>query len=152
MGVEGPERETMKRAPYSPKEGVFSRGGWTQVTWIGGLIGALALALGSYYFFTGREQWQTMVFTFLAFAQVFQALASRSSKDSLFKMGILSNPMLAAISALVVVLQLAVLYIPFLSSFFDVLPLSFCDLSIAAGAGILVFVAMELEKFVNRKK
>ena len=29
MGVEGPERDTMKRPPYSPKEGVFSRGGLT---------------------------------------------------------------------------------------------------------------------------
>jgi len=35
MGVEGPERDTMKRLPYSPKEGVFSRGGWLQVSWIG---------------------------------------------------------------------------------------------------------------------
>jgi len=152
MGVEGPERDTMKRPPYSPKEGVFSRGGWLQVSWIGGLIGALALALGAYYFFTGREEWQTMVFTFLAFAQVFQALASRSSKDSLFKMGVMSNPMLAAIAALVVALQLAVLYIPFLSGFFDVKPLSIYNLSISAGTGVLVFVAMELEKFIKNDK
>ena len=55
MGVEGPEHDTMKRAPYSPKEGVFSRGGLLQVTWVGGLIGTLALALGAFYFFTGRE-------------------------------------------------------------------------------------------------
>ena len=152
MGVEGPERDTMKRAPYSPKEGVFSRGGLIQVTWVGGLIGALALALGAYYFFTGRAEWQTMVFTFLAFAQVFQALASRSSKDSLFKMGVLSNPMLAAIALLVIALQLAVIYVPFLSGFFDVMPLSGADLGIAFGAGALIFVVMELEKVLKRKK
>jgi P-type Ca2+ transporter type 2C len=122
MGVEGPERDTMQRPPYSPREGVFSRGGLIQVTWVGGLIGALALALGAYYFFSGRPEWQTMVFTFLAFAQVFQALASRSSKESLFKIGPLSNPMLAGMALLVVALQLAVLYIPALSGFFDVLP------------------------------
>jgi len=57
--------------------------------------------------------------------------------------------MLAAIAALVVALQLAVLYIPFLSGFFDVVPLSGPDLAIAAGAGGLVFVAMELEKLVK---
>jgi len=50
-----------------------------------------------------------------------------------------------------VALQLAVLYIPFLSGFFDVLPLSLCDLSIAAGAGVLVFVAMEIEKVIKKK-
>ena len=67
--------------------------------------------------------------------QVFQALASRSNKDSLFKMGLLSNPLLAGMASLVVVLQLMVLYIPFLSKFFEVIPLSGLDLSIAAGAG-----------------
>jgi hypothetical protein len=59
--------------------------------------------------------------------------------------------MLAAIALLVVALQLAVIYIPFMSGFFDVMPLSACDLSIAAGAGILVFVAMELEKILKGK-
>ena len=46
--------------------------------------------------------------------------------------------MLAAIGVLVVILQLAVRYIPFLSGFFNVLPLSGIDLSIAAGAGAVV--------------
>ncbi|MFZ5819291.1 MAG: cation transporting ATPase C-terminal domain-containing protein, partial [Chloroflexota bacterium] len=150
MGVEGPERDAMKRPPYSPKESVFSRGGWVQVTWVGGLIGALALGLGAWYFFSGRAEWQTMVFTFLAFAQVFQALASRSSKESLFKMGLFSNPMLAAIAVLVVALQLAVIYIPFLGGFFGVLPLGAIDLAIALGAGMLVFAAMEIEKKLRK--
>jgi len=53
---------------------------------------------------------------------------------------------------LVVGLQLAALYIPFLSSFFDVLPLSFCDLDLQGGAGALVLVAMEVEKRIQRKR
>ena len=95
MGVENPEPDTMKRKPYSPTEGVFSRGAGTQTIWVGVLIGALALSLGSWYFFTGRPEWQTMIFTSLAFMQVFQALASRSAKISLFKQGLLSNTLLA---------------------------------------------------------
>ncbi len=146
MGVENPEPDTMKRKPYSPTEGVFSRGAGTQTIWVGVLIGALALSLGSWYYFTGRPEWQTMIFTSLAFMQVFQALASRSNKESLFKMGVLSNPLLAGMALLVVVLQLAVLYIPALSKFFEVIPLSGCDLSIAAATGMIVFAVMELEK------
>jgi Ca2+-transporting ATPase len=88
----------------------------------------------------------------LAFIQVFQALASRSSKESLFKMGLLSNLLLAGMVALVVVLQLMVIYIPALAHFFEVVPLSGCDLSIAAGAGVLVFVVMETEKWIKNKK
>ncbi len=152
IGVEKAESDTMKRPPYSPKEGVFSRGAGIQVVWVGALIGALALGLGAWYFFTGREQWQTMVFTFLAFAQIFQALASRSTKDSLFKQGLMSNPLLAGMALLVTLLQLAVLYIPFLENFFNIKPLSLCDLSIAISGGILVFVVMELEKWLKRRK
>ena len=151
MGVENAESDTMKRPPYSPKEGVFSRGAGVQVIWVGALIGALALGLGSWYYFTGREQWQTMVFTFLAFAQVFQAWASRSATDSFFKLRIRSNPLLAGMSALVVGLQLTVLYVPFLAEFFGVKALSLCDLSIAITGGIVVFVVMEMETWFKRK-
>ncbi|MBK8824960.1 MAG: cation-translocating P-type ATPase [Anaerolineales bacterium] len=151
MGVENPEADTMKRAPFSPKEGVFSRGAGVQTLWVGIMIGALALGLGSWYYFTGRPEWQTMIFTSLAFMQVFQALASRSAKESLFKMGVLSNPLLAGMALLVIVLQLMVLYIPFLNEFFEVIPLSGCDLSIAAATGVIVFVVMEAEKWWKRK-
>jgi P-type Ca2+ transporter type 2C len=78
MGVENPETDTMKRKPYSPTEGVFSRGAGAQTIWVGVLIGTLALALGAWYFFADNPAWQTMIFTSLAFMQVFQALASRS--------------------------------------------------------------------------
>ena len=151
MGVENPEADTMKRAPYSPKEGVFSRGAGTQTIWVGIMIGALTLGLGSWFYFTGRPEWQTMIFTSLAFMQVFQALASRSAKESLFKIGVMSNPLLAGMALLVIFLQLMVLYIPFLSKFFEVIPLSGCDLSIAAGTGVIVFVVMELEKKYKKK-
>jgi P-type Ca2+ transporter type 2C len=146
-----PRRDIMQRPPYTLKKGLFSRGGWTRVAWAGGLTGALALALGAAYFFSGRPEWQTVVFTTLAFAQVSQALASRSSKESLFKTGVLSNPTLAGMALLVVALQLAVLYIPALSGFFDLLPLSALDLAVAAGAGAVVFVAMEVEKWISKK-
>jgi len=146
MGVENPEPDTMKRKPFSPTEGVFSRGAGFQTVWVGVLIGALALGLGSWYYFTGRPEWQTMIFTSLAFMQVFQALASRSNKESIFKLGVLSNPLLAGMALLVVVLQLMVMYVPALAKFFEVIPLSGCDLSIAAATGVIVFVVMELEK------
>ena len=150
MGVENPEPDTMKRKPYSPTEGVFSRGAGAQTIWVGVMIGALALGLGSWYFFTGRPEWQTMIFTSLAFMQVFQAFASRSSKESLFKMGLLSNPLLAGMGLLVVVLQMMVMYVPALAHFFEVIPLSGCDLAIAASMGVIVFTVMELEKKLKK--
>ncbi|MFN8401512.1 MAG: cation-translocating P-type ATPase [Anaerolineales bacterium] len=150
MGVENPEKDTMKRKPYSPTEGVFSRGAGFQTIWVGTLIGAIALGLGSWYYFSDRPEWQTMIFTSLAFMQIFQALASRSDKDSLFKIGVMSNPVLAGMALLVFVLQMAVIYIPALANFFEVIPLRWHDLSIAAGTGLLVFLIMEISKRIKK--
>jgi len=66
--VEPAERDTMRRSPYSPKENIFSRGAGKHIAWVGTLIGALALGIGAWYFYAGRETWQTMVFTTLAFS------------------------------------------------------------------------------------
>jgi len=150
IGVEKSESDTMKRPPYSPNEGMFSRGAGVQVVWVGALIGGLALALGYVYYFSGLVQWQTMVFSFLAFAQIFQALGSRSDRDSFFKMGLRGNPLLVWMVLLVFGLQLAVIYIPALNKFFNVVPLSSTDLAIAIGTGAIVLIAMELEKSIRR--
>jgi Ca2+-transporting ATPase len=106
----------------------------------------LGLGIGSWYYFDGRPEWQTMIFSSLAFAQVGQALASRSNHESLFALGLGSNPLLLGMAALVTLLQLAVIYIPPVAAFFSVTPLSLPDLLIALGAGLLVLAALELAK------
>lgn len=152
LGVEPAEADTMKRAPYSPREGVFSRGAARQTVWIGLLIGGLGLALGALYYFSGRENWQTLVFTSLAFAQIGQALASRSSTSSLFKVGLRSNPLMLVMILIVFVLQLLVIYLPPLQSFFVTTPLGIVDMLVAVGAGLIVFTAIELEKKLQKQR
>jgi P-type Ca2+ transporter type 2C len=143
LGVEKSEKDAMQRPPYSPAEGVFSRGAGRQTIWVGILIGALGLGIGSRYYFGGRPEWQTMIFSSLAFAQVGQALASRSRRESLFTLGLGSNPLLLGMAALVTLLQLAVIYISPVAVFFSLTPLSLPDLLIALGAGVLVLAALE---------
>lgn len=150
MGVEKSEGDTMKRPPYAPTEGVFSRGAGVQTVWVGVLIGAISLGLGSLYYFNNNPAWQTMIFTSLAFAQVGQALASRSSRESLFELGLTTNPLLLGMTILVSVLQLGVIYLPPAAEFFGVLPLNLQDLALAVGSGLLVFVAMEIEKKLKK--
>jgi Ca2+-transporting ATPase len=146
LGAEPAEKDTMRRPPYSPQEGVFSRGGGLQTIWVGVLIGVLVLGLGAWYYFGGRANWQTMVFTALAFAQIGQALATRSSHSSLFTIGLRSNPLMLAMVIAVTLLQLAVIYFPPMEAFFDTDPLSLLDLLVAVGVGLVVFTAIEIEK------
>jgi P-type Ca2+ transporter type 2C len=146
LGVEKSEKDTMKRPPYSPNEGVFSQGAGRQTLCVGILIGVLGLGIGGWYYFNDLPEWQTMIFTSLAFAQVGQAIASRSNRESILSLGLFSNPLMLGMASLVMILQLAVLYIPPVATFFSVVPLKMPDLLIAVGAGIFVLVILEIAK------
>jgi Ca2+-transporting ATPase len=143
LGVEPPERDIMKRPPFSPREGVFSRGAGVQTVWVGLLIGALCLGLGWVYYHAGHAEWQTMLFTALAFAQVGQGLASRSTV-------LRSNLLMLWLAVAVIVLQLLVIYVPALQGFFVTQALGPVDLALAAAVGLVVAGALELEKRLRR--
>jgi Ca2+-transporting ATPase len=152
LGVEQAERGVMKRAPYSPNAPVLSKPTIAHITWVGLLIAAIALGVGYYYdIVLNVPQWQSMIFTTLAFAQIFQAFAVRSTDTSVFRMSLLSNRMLLITASVVLLSQLAVLYIPFLQTFFNTMPLNVNDLLVCAGLGSLVLFAIELEKWWNRR-
>ncbi len=146
MGVENPEPDTMKQKPSSPEEGIFSRRAGVQTVITGVLIGSIALIIGGIYFFSGRDEWRTMVFTSLAFMQVFQAIASRSTSVSVFKTGILGNRVLFSMILLVVFLQCLIIYTPGIMDFFEVVPLGVTDMAVCAGSGVIILTAIELMK------
>ncbi len=153
LGLEPPEKNVMRRPPFPPSEGVLSRGLVRHVIWVGALIGALALGVGYIYWrIDPQGVWQTMVFSTLAFSQMGQALASRSSHESLFKIGIASNKIGMAIAGIVFLLQLLVIYLPFFQRIFTTKPLSLKDLGISLMLSSLVFVAIEIEKWMIRRQ
>lgn len=151
MSVEPPDKNTMKRPPRAPDEGVFSRGGVRQVFVVGTVIGAVALGVGSYYHHGGDRQWQSIIFTLIAFLQVGQALAMRSERESFFSLGFLTNKLLLWICIGTIALQIGVLYIPFLQSFFRTVSLDPVNLGICAVFGTVAFITVEIYKIFSRR-
>ncbi|MFN0096528.1 MAG: cation-translocating P-type ATPase [Dehalococcoidia bacterium] len=153
MGAESAEKNVMRRRPHAPSDGIFSGGLGMRTAAIGALIGVLALAVGFTYYRMDQPEWQTMMFTTLAFLQVFQAIALRSHSESIFKINLFGNRVMVGIVALVVGLQLAALYIPPVADdFLKVEPLGAIDLLIAAGIGSLTLVGIEIEKLFRRSR
>ncbi len=150
MGVEPAEHSIMQRPPQSPSDGLWANGLGRRTAWIGLVIGAVTLGLGFTYYASDLEQWQSVMFTTLAFMQVGQAFATRSSTASLRTIGWRTNPLMLAIAALVVALQLLVLYTP-LSEFLDLDPLSAADLAICATAGLGLLALVETVKAFHRR-
>jgi Ca2+-transporting ATPase len=155
LGVEPAESNTMKRPPRSPQESLFSHGLARHVIWVGLVIGLSALGIGAYYGdeanATGSRQ-QTMIFTVLAFMQMGQALASRSTTASIFTLGLRSNPVLLTLVLITAVLQLAVIYVPFLDQFFQITPLTAGQLLLCVGMGLAMLLLIELEKAWLRRR
>ena len=151
LGVEPAERNVMRRPPHKPTDGIFAGGMGVHVSWVGVLIGAITLGAGFWYYWQSLPQWQSVMFTSLAFVQIFHALAVRSNTESLFTIGVFSNRVMWGIIALMVGLQLAVLYTP-LSVFLGLQALSPGDLLVCVAMGVILFVAVEIEKAILRRR
>lgn len=150
LAAEPHERGVMSRPPRPPGESIFAHGLGAHIIWVGLLMGAVCLVIQAASIRLGDTHWQTMVFTVLCFSQMGHVLAVRSGRDSFFRQGVLSNKPLAGAVALTVVLQLAIIYVPFLQPVFRTQALSSSELIVAVAASTVVFWAVEVEKLVKR--
>jgi Ca2+-transporting ATPase len=152
MGVEPAEKDVMKRPPARPSDSIFAGGMVSYIVLVGLLTGAVALTVGLFYYHSGSLYWQTMIFTVLCFSQIGQAFATRSISESFFKIGLLTNKLLLGMAAAVAVAQLAAIYLPFMNNFVYTQPLPLVDLIIAIVASSVVFWAIEVQKFIRRRR
>ncbi|MDX1903208.1 MAG: cation-translocating P-type ATPase [Thermonemataceae bacterium] len=149
LAGEPAEKSVMQRPPRHPKESIFAHGlGW-HILWVGLLIGGMIVAIQAWAESTGAK-WQTMVFTALCFAQIGQILAVRSENHFLYKQGFLGNLPLLGTVFLNFLLQMALIYVPFLQEIFVTEALNLQELLLTMAVAVVVFHAIETEKFVKK--
>ena len=119
LGFEPPEQDAMRRPPHPPNESIFARGLGTHILWAGPLMGVVALMTGFVFWQAGDEVWQTMLFTVLTLGQMFHVMAIRLERESLFTRGPYTNPYLFWAVIATIVLQGALIYVPFLQDLFE---------------------------------
>lgn len=156
LGVEPPERNAMKRPPVRANESIFANGAGIHMIWVGLLMAIVCLVPGWYLWRIeavdgdGASRWQTFVFTVLTLSQMANVLAIRSGMDSLFKVGLWSNPPLVWAVLATIVLQFVLVYTPWLQRIFNLVPLALWDVVIAIALSSIVFWAVEIEKWIKR--
>lgn len=157
LGVERAERGVMHRSPYAPDESLFGRGLGRHILLVGALLGITGIILGYWAWSTnlraanGAPAWNTMVFMFLTIAQMGHALALRSHRESIFKVGLGGNPLLLGAIIVTIVLQLIAVYAPFFNNIFGTNPLTLEQLLICLVLSTIVFWGVELEKLLIRR-
>ncbi|QDU39987.1 Calcium-transporting ATPase 1 [Maioricimonas rarisocia] len=156
LAIEQPELDTMERPPRRIQEPVLSWSMIFDIVWIGLLMGGVSIAVGYRWWLlepteTAHATWGTMVFTVLTLSQMGNAMAIRSDRESLFRLGVFSNMALVGAVALTFVLQLAVIYVPAMQEVFSTVSLSARELGVCLVLSTIVFWGVEAQKWVKRR-
>lgn len=164
MGVDPSTDDVMARKPRKLTDRVIDGQMWGDIIFIGIIMAAVTLIGMDMHLagglFTDRSvdavghdaqmtEARTMGFTILVFAQMLNALCSRSHDQSVF-VGLFANKWLWGAIALSTLLQVAVIYVPFLNAAFGTVPLSVGAWFECLGLAMIVLVASELRKCVLR--
>jgi Ca2+-transporting ATPase len=151
LSTEKAERNIMRRPPRKTDESLFTEGIGFHIIWVGLLMAFLTLGMQAWSIRTGDMHWQTMVFTTLTFAQLAHVFAIRSDTEYIYKKGFFSNMPLIGAVAFTFLLQLGVIYLPFANPIFRTEPLSLQELMICMGVAVILFHAVELEKWIRKR-
>ncbi|MBI2847753.1 MAG: cation transporting ATPase C-terminal domain-containing protein, partial [Chloroflexi bacterium] len=142
LGLEPKHSNVLAEPPRRAGAGIVYRGMLTRVVFI-----ALFMSMGTFLVFrwemqrVGLDEARTIAFSMLVAFQWFNALNARSDRQSLFKLGVLSNRVLIGGIGLAIILQAMVIYAPPLQRLFHTVPLSLSDWGVVvlmAGGLLLV--------------
>ena len=145
------DKDIMQRKPRSSKEGIFH--GMVLFILVAALVDFLVEIVLLMYWrntsFVSLERLRTIIFTETVLFELFFVFNCRSETRSVFRMNPFENVHLVVAVVLSFLLQLAVLYVPFLQSLFKTVPLSGSDwLIVLAMSSVGLLVLPEL--FMNR--
>ncbi len=151
--AEPAEKDIMKRPPRPPKENLFAGGLVIRIVAIGLVMTIAALGIQWWAIREGYEvpTQQTIVFTTVCFVQLCNALSVRSVFASVFSIGLFRNKGMWGAIVLTIILQLLLLWIPFLQTTFKTVYPGLKALSAVFIVTIACFISIEALKLLNRK-
>jgi Ca2+-transporting ATPase len=156
LGVDPAAADVMHEPPRPRREGVITRRMWTGIFFVGAIMAVGTLLIldaslpGGLLAGSGTMRYaQTMAFTTLVFFSLFTVFNARSDERSAC-VGLFSNTWLWGAVLLALVLQVAVIYLPFLQQAFATVSLSFGDWLRCAVVASSVLWLRELSKVITR--
>jgi Ca2+-transporting ATPase len=161
LAFEAREADVMRRPPRDPKAPVLSRFViWRTVVaamlMTAGAVGIFEWEFGQYLArgataHAALAEAQTMAVTTVIMFQIFYLQNSRALRDSIWRIGLFSNPAVYVGVATVLIAQAAFIYLTPLQAVFGSAPLAWGDLLVAALVGFLIVPVVAVEKLVIRR-
>lgn len=148
LGLDSPEFDVMKKPPRDISEGILHKKRWTYMTIEGVIIGGSVFLLFIYAMLSYQlVVAQTMAFCTLSFAQLVHAFNNRSTRKSIFKIGLFSNPYLVAAAVFSIGLQVLVTQTYWGNLVFKTIALDWQKWIIVILVSFIPLVVSEIKKF-----
>jgi Ca2+-transporting ATPase len=153
LALEVREPEIMRRQPRAPDAPILTRVLLGRVLLVGGLIMVGAFGLFEWALQEGRSvaQARTIAVNVVIFVELFYLFNCRSLTESVFKIGVFSNPWVFAGAGALILIQLLFTYAPFMNRFLSSAPLPLIDWGLIVAAGIITYSIIEIEKWLRRR-
>ena len=162
LSVDPAEKNIMNRKPKKNKN-VFTKGMIWRIIYQGIMIGGLTLlafAIGCGFDFNSIVDAegnvtsigvtaQTMAFAVLALSELVHVFNLRSNKDSIFKVGLLTNKILLGAIAISASLMLIVLNVPALHGIFEIKMLTLREIGIVTLLSFAPLIIVEIFKLLK---
>lgn len=154
LGVDPADKDIMRQQPREKGESIFARGLWSKILVRGCLIGIctlLAFMTGRYY---GMDlvTCRTVALTTLVMSQLLHVFECRSERHSIFEIKLFTNPYLVGACTISTLMVCSILYIPFLSSIFNTVPLMLNHWTIVLFYSGVIFLINSVYLLVKSKK
>lgn len=149
LGLEPEDKNIMNRKPKDAKKGIFSDGLWGKIIVEGTMIGVLTLfifSLGNKLY--GLDVARTMAFISLGMIEMIHSFNIRS-EESIFKVGLFHNKYLVGAFIIGLIMQIGIVFVPWLAKVFDLVPLTYTQWLYVAGVSISPIIIVELQKKLN---
>jgi len=147
LGLEPKFGDELKQPPRHPKVGLIFPGLLLRIGFL-----AILMSVGIFLIFNwaqarvSLEEARTLAFCSMVAFEWFRAFNARSDEHTLFRLGIFRNRWLVMSILIAIILQLAVIYVPFLQVAFNTVPLGIDKWGIAILAGGSLFAIEEIRK------
>lgn len=154
LAFEPKEKGVMNRQPREVSEPILNKEIIGRIFLISFLLllGAFGIFTLSSYQGASIEESRTLAVTLFVVVQSFYLLNCRSLSDSVFKINFFSNSYLLIGVALMFIVQLCFIYLPFMNNIFHSAPISLQSWGLMLLYGFISLVIVDFEKYLWRKK
>ncbi len=150
LAFEKAEPDIMQRPPRSPKVPLLSGYFLWRIAFVSVLIGGGALFIATLLIDHGWEKnvVKTITLNAIVIPQMFHLFNVRNIRNFALNKDFFSNRVAFVVSAVLILLQLIITYLPFMNRVFNTYPIRPIDWLYPFGLGIAVFIIIEIEKAI----